>query len=145
MIINDKNKEYNKEKNLRYLFIKNSNEKMIKIEMANGFFKRFRGLMMRSKCEYPLLFEIPQNIQIKERSSIHSLFMRFELTLVFIDDANLIYEIADLKPWKYYVPKKGAKYIIEFDKNEFENYDLKIGDEIELKYDKKMSGKIELK
>ena len=112
MIINDKNKEYNKEKNLRYLFIKNSNEKMIKIEMANGFFKRFRGLMMRSKCEYPLLFEIPQNIQIKERSSIHSLFMRFELTLVFIDDANLIYEIADLKPWKYYVPKKGAKYIM---------------------------------
>ena len=133
MIINDKNKEYNKEKNLRYLFIKNSNEKMIKIEMANGFFKRFRGLMMRSKCEYPLLFEIPQNIQIKERSSIHSLFMRFELTLVFIDGDNLIYEIADLKPWKYYVPKKGAKYIIELDKNEFENYDLKIGDEIELK------------
>ena len=133
MILDNENKELNEEKNLRYLFIKNSNEKPIKIEMANGFLKRFRGLMMRSKCEYPLLFEIPQNIKTKERSSIHSLFMRFELTLVFIDDTNLIYEIADLKPWKYYVPKKGAKYIIEFDKNEFENYDLKIGDEIELK------------
>ena len=133
MIVDDKNKESKKEKNLRYLSIKNSNEKRVKIEMANGFFKRFRGLMMRSKCEYPLLFKIPQSIKIKERSSIHSLFMRFELTLVFIDDDNLIYEIANLKPWKYYVPKKGAKYIIEFDKNEFENYDLKIGDEIELK------------
>ena len=59
--------------------------------------------------------------------------MRFELTLIFIDDEDMIYEIADLKPWKYYVPKKPAKYIIEFDKKEFKNYDLKIGDEIELK------------
>ena len=59
--------------------------------------------------------------------------MRFELAFVFIDDKNLVYEIANLKPWKYYVPKKGAKYIIEFDKREFDNYDLKIGDGIELK------------
>lgn len=133
MIFDNKNKEFNKEKNLRYLFIKNSDEKMVKIEMANGFFKRFIGLMFKSRCDYPLLLEIPQDIKIKERSSIHSLFMRFELALVFIDDKNLVYEIANLKPWKYYVPKKGAKYIIEFDKREFDNYDLKIGDGIELK------------
>ena len=70
--------------------------------------------------------------------------MRFELKLVFIDNENKVFEIADLKPWSYYVPKKAAKYIIEFDKkdfkkNEFGNYGLKIGDEIEL------NKKIELK
>ena len=133
MIINNKNKEFSKEKDLRYLFLKNSNEKMIKIEMANSFFKRFLGLMFKSKCEYPLLLEIPQSIKTKERSSIHSFFMRFELAIVFIDNEDIVYEIANLKPWRYYIPKKGAKYIIEFDKNNFENYDLKIGDEIELK------------
>ena len=101
MIFDNKNKEFNKEKNLRYLFIKNSDAKMVKIEMANGFFKRFIGLMFKSRCDYPLLLEIPQDIKIKERSSIHSLFMRFELALVFIDDKNLVYEIANLKPWKY--------------------------------------------
>ena len=133
MIMNNKNNQSNKEKNLKDLFIKNSNEKIGKIEIANSFIKRFRGLMLKRRYDYPLLFEIPQDIQIKERSSIHSLFMRFELTLVFIDGDDLIYEIADLKPWKYYIPQKRAKYIIEFDRNEFENYDLKIGDEIELK------------
>ena len=133
MIVDDKNNEFDDGENFKILYNKNSDKKIAKIKIANSFFKRFLGLMFKARCDYPLLFEIPQNIQIKERSSIHSLFMRFELTLVFIDDANLIYEIADLKPWKYYVPKKGAKYIIEFDKNEFENYDLKIGDEIELK------------
>ena len=133
MIVDDENNEFNDGENFKILYNKNSGEKIAKIRIANSFFKRFLGLMFKARCDYPLLFEIPQNIKIKERSSIHSLFMRFELTLVFIDDDNLIYEIANLKPWKYYVPKKGAKYIIEFDKNEFENYDLKIGDEIELK------------
>ena len=133
MIVDDKNNEFDDGENFKILYNKNSDKKIAKIKIANSFFKRFLGLMFKARCDYPLLFEIPQNIKIKERSSIHSLFMRFELTLVFIDDANLIYEIADLKPWKYYVPQKRAKYIIEFDKNEFENYDLKIGDEIELK------------
>ena len=133
MIVDDKNNEFDDGENFKILYHKNSDKKIAKIKIANSFFKRFLGLMFKARCDYPLLFEIPQNIQIKERSSIHSLFMRFELTLVFIDGDNLIYEIADLKPWKYYVPQKRAKYIIEFDKNEFENYDLKIGDEIELK------------
>ena len=133
MIVDEVNNEFDDDKNFKILYNKNSGEKIDKIKIANSFFKRFLGLMFKKKCDYPMLFEIPQDIQIKERSSIHSLFMRFELALVFIDEENLIYEIADLKPWKYYVPKKGAKYIIEFDKNEFENYDLKIGDEIELK------------
>lgn len=129
----NKNNSFNDDKNFKILYNKNSDEKIAKIKMANSFFKRFLGLMFKEKCDCPLLFEIPQNIRIKIRSSIHSLFMRFEITLVFIDEENLIYEIADLKPWKYYVPNKPAKYIIEFDKKEFENYDLKIGDEIELK------------
>lgn len=133
MIVNDKNNEFNDDKNFKILYNKNSGKKIAKIKIANSFFKRFLGLMFKSRCDYPLLFKIPQKTQIKERSSIHSFFMRFELALVFIDDENLIYEIADLKPWRFYVPKKPAKYIIEFDKKEFKNYDLKIGDEIELK------------
>ena len=133
MIVDDKKNEFDDDENFKILYNKNSDKKIAKIKIANSFFKRFLGLMFKSRCDYPLLFEIPQNIKIKERSSIHSFFMKFELALVFIDENHLIYEISDLKPWKYYVPKKGAKYIIEFDKKEFENYDLKIGDEIELK------------
>ena len=144
MLNNDENKDFNEDDDLRILFNRNSNEKIAEIRIANTFLKRFLGLMLKRKCDYPLLFEIPKSIRIKERSSIHSLFMRFELKLVFIDDENKVFEIADLKPWSYYVPKKAAKYIIEFDKkdfekNEFGNYGLKIGDEIEL------NKKIELK
>ena len=116
MIVDEVNNEFDDDKNFKILYNKNSGEKIDKIKIANSFFKRFLGLMFKARCDYPLLFEIPQDIKVKERSTIHSLFMRFELMLVFIDEENLIYEIGDLKPWRYYVPKKRAKYIIEFDK-----------------------------
>ena len=128
----NENKTNKRNKNLKSLHLKKTDEKITDVKIANGFLSRLMGLMFRRKAEYPLLFEIPQKINKKERSSIHSLFMRFELKLVFIDNEDAVFEIANLKPWKYYVPKKGAKYIIEFDKKEFDD-DLKIGDVIEIK------------
>lgn len=126
-----KNKRNKKDKNLKSLYLKKYDKK-IDIEIADGFFSRLIGLMFRGNAKLPLLFEIPQKINSRKRSSIHSFFMRFDIVLVFIDEENSVYEIADLTPWNYYVPKKSAKYIVEFDKKEFNNC-LKIGDEIEIR------------
>ena len=133
MILNNKNKNINKEKYKKSLYNKNSKEKIADVQMAKSFNARLLGLMFKKDTDHPLLFEIPQNVNNRYRSSIHSLFMRFDLKLIFIDGNNIIYEIADLKPWHYHIPKKSAQYIIEFNKNNFNNYNLKIGDEIELK------------
>lgn len=132
MCINRKNKYLEKEKK-KILYKKISNKKISEVIIANTFQKRLLGLMFRQKTEFPMLFEIPQNIGSRMRSSIHSLFMRFDLKLVFIDKNNIVFEMADLKPWRLYVPKKEAKYIIEFDKSKFENYNIKIGDKIEIR------------
>ena len=128
-ILENKNNET--DKNLKSITLKNSNEKIAEIKIANTFFSRLMGLMFKKNAKVPLLFEIPEKINKKERSSIHSFFMRFEIVLVFIDKGNVVYEIAKMKPWNYYIPKKPAKYIVEFDKREF-NDCLKIGDEIEI-------------
>ena len=127
-----KNNENNTNKNLKLMTLKKSNEEIAEIRIANTFFSRLRGLMFKKNAKVPLLFEIPERINKKERSSIHSFFMRFEIVIVFIDKRNVVYEIAELKPWNCYVPKKPAKYIMEFDKREF-NDCLKIGDKIEIK------------
>ena len=126
-----KNKKNTTNKNLRLITLKKSNKKIAKIRIANTFFSRL-GLMFKKNAKDPLLFEIPKRINKKERSSIHSFFMRFDMVLVFSDESHMVYEIAELKPWNYYIPKKPAKYIVEFDKREF-NDCLKIGDEIEIK------------
>ncbi len=126
-----KNKRNKTNKNLKSMTLIKSNEEIGKIRIANTFFSRLMGLMFKKNARVPLLFEIPERINKKERSSIHSFFMRFEIVLVFIDKGNVVYEIAKMKPWNYYIPKKPAKYIVEFDKREF-NDCLKIGDEIEI-------------
>ena len=129
ILINKRNK---KNKNLKSMTLIKSNEEIAKIRICDTFFSRFMGLMFKKNAKIPLLFEIPERINKKERSSIHSFFMRFEIVIVFIDKCNMVYEIAELKPWNFYIPKKPAKYIVEFDKREF-NDCLKIGDEIEIK------------
>lgn len=115
------------------IYLKKSDEKLMDVWIADNFFSRLIGLMFKKSAKHPLLLEIPQNINNRHRSSIHSCFMRFELKLFFIDESNIVFEIADLKPWKYYTPKKIAKYIIEFEKNNIHEFNLKIGDEIEIK------------
>ena len=129
ILINKRNK---KNKNLKSMTLIKSNEEIGKIRICDTFFSRFIGLMFKKNAKIPLLFEIPERINKKERSSIHSFFMRFEIVLVFIDKDNAVYEIAELRPWNCYIPKKPAKYIVEFDKREF-NDCLKIGDEVEIK------------
>ena len=127
-----KNDENKTDKKLKSMTLIKSNEEIAKIRIANTFFSRLMGLMFKKNAKVPLLFEIPEKVNWKERSSIHSFFMRFEIILVFIDESNVVYEIANLRPWNCYIPKKPAKYIVEFDKREYDDC-LKIGDEIEIK------------
>lgn len=128
--------KYEKYEKTRILWLKkdgNNYEKIGKIKVANDFKSRLVGLMFKKNIDYPLLFEIPYKFNNIYRSSIHSCFMRFELKIVFIDENNTVFEIADLKPWKLHIPKRHARFIIEFDKKEFDKYGIKLGSEIEIK------------
>lgn len=91
----------------------------MEIIIANTFFKRFKGLMGKKDFENGLLFTNLTD------SSVHTLFMRFEIDIYFIDENNIIYDKTTLKPWRFYKPKKQAKYILETRKNKLK---LKIGD-----------------
>lgn len=95
----------------------------MKIIFANTFFKRFKGLMGKKDFENGLLFTNLTD------SSIHTMFMRFEIDVYFIDENKLIYDKTSLKPWKFYKPKKQAKYILETKKGLLK---LKIGDSLDI-------------
>ncbi|MGN0177086.1 MAG: DUF192 domain-containing protein [Methanobrevibacter sp.] len=91
----------------------------IKIAYANTFYKRFKGLMLKKDFD-----EGPIFTNLKD-SSIHTIFMRFEIDVYFFDENKVIYEKTSLKPWKFYRPKKQAKFILETKKDKLK---LKIGD-----------------
>ena len=103
-----------------------SKKKIENYIIANTFLKRFKGLMLKKDFEKKLIIEIPKNSN-KFQSGIHTFFMRFPIEVIFIDENMKIFEKIVLKPWKFYFPKKGAKYIIE-SKNKT---DLKINNIIE--------------
>lgn len=94
----------------------------IKINYADNFYRRFKGLMGKRNIDFALLF-----CNLK-KSGIHTHFMMLEIDIYFLDKNKKIYEKATLKPWKFYKPKKEAKYILECEKNKLK---LKVGDELE--------------
>ncbi|MDO5814667.1 MAG: DUF192 domain-containing protein [Methanobrevibacter sp.] len=94
----------------------------IKIVVADTFLKRFKGLMFKNDFDECMLF-----CNLKD-SSIHTLFMKFEIDVYFLDENRVIFEKASLKPWKFHKPEKQAKYILECRKN---SLNLRIGDCLE--------------
>lgn len=94
----------------------------MKIILADTFFKRFMGLMGKRDFENALLLTNLTD------SSIHTMFMRFEIDVYFLDENKIVYDKVTLKPWRFYNPKKQAKYILETKKNKLK---LEIGDSLD--------------
>ena len=93
----------------------------MRIILADTFLKRFKGLMFKKNFENGLLFTNLTD------SSIHTLFMRFEIDVYFMNENKIIFEKTTLKPWRFYKPKKQAKYILETKKDKLK---MEIGDEL---------------
>ena len=85
------------------------NNKKIDIDIANTFFKRFRGLMGKKEINKGLFF--------KNTKAIHTFFMKEKIDLLIIDKKmNTIYFKRNLGKNKI-VRKKKAYYIIELPSN----------------------------
>lgn len=91
----------------------------MKIIYADTFFKRLIGLMGKKDFNHALLFANLRD------SSIHTMFMRFEIDVYFIDENKRVFDKTSLKPWRFYKSKKQAKYVLETKKGLLK---IKIGD-----------------
>ena len=99
-------------------------------EMADSFFSRFRGLMLKKNLERGLILKIPAG-RGRRGSAIHMFFMRIPLDLVFLDEAKIVVDTVTLKPWQTYTPKAPARYVIEFRTGVLSNSSTEIGDELD--------------
>lgn len=97
-----------------------NNGKCKEVKLADSYFKRLRGLMLKKDIDYGLL------IRTTISSGIHTCFMRFPIDAYFIKD-SIIFDKVTLKPWSFYKPSKEADFVLEFEKDDFK---IKKGDEI---------------
>lgn len=90
------------------------NRKPIRAGYCSTFLCRLRGLMFRGSLgkHEGLLLVQPRSDRLD--ASIHMLFMRFDIAVVWLDEALRVVDVRLAKRWRpAYFPAKAAKYILE--------------------------------
>ena len=121
---------------MRYVVLVNKSKgiNMGKIDIADSFMSRFRGLMFRKNLERGLILKLPSS-RSRRGSAIHMFFMRFPLDIIFADADKRVVDIVSIDPWNTYTPKAPAKYVIELEKGSINKFELEIGDELDFTLD----------
>ncbi len=93
-----------------------------RVEFADSFWGRFRGLMFRSpKDDYALIFPGTR--------AIHTFFVFFSIDLIYTDKNSKVVELKEnLRPFSWYSPKKRSRYLIELVSGKIDEGDLRLGD-----------------
>jgi uncharacterized membrane protein (UPF0127 family)/class 3 adenylate cyclase len=106
------------------------------INIARGFFKRFKGLMF-TKSPNPLLMEYPH--PTGTRVSVRTLFVPVQLDIVWLDSSFKVVDIVEkttpfspINPatWKTYTSQRLAKYVLELPAGRVYSANIEIGDVI---------------
>lgn len=99
-------------------------------DMADSFFSRLRGLMLKGSLERGMILKLPPG-RSRHSSGIHMFFMRIPLDVIFLDAQKKVVDQVNLKPWQVYTPKKPARYVLELEEGLIISSGTEIGDEID--------------
>ena len=100
----------------------------MKVEFAHTPWQKFKGLMLRPSIDGALVFVL--NNETRLGASIHMLFMRFPIDILFLDDSRKVVDLArNVRPWTLNVtPKKPCCYVVEMKAGRSKG--IKIGDSL---------------
>lgn len=106
--------------------------KICEAKEAKNFFRRALGLMFKGSLESEEGLLIEFSPHLKSRS-VHSLFMRFTIDLVFIGPDMSVADLHTLAPWRMYNPKTDCKWVLEVNRGTIKDNNIKIGDKLTFK------------
>ncbi len=120
---------------MRFVEIRNDSTPLktpIQAGICESFIQKLRGLMF-----YPSLSAHEGRLFIEKEetklnTSIHMLFMNFDITVVWIDRQYQVVDVILAKKWRpYYVPAHPAQYTLEIHADHL--HDFHVGDKIRIK------------
>ena len=98
----------------------------LEVELADNFFKRFCGLMFRRRLEKG------RGLLLAPCNSVHMLFMRFAIDVVYLDENFCIKKIVrSLTPWLGMSVCFGAWSALELPSGEADRLKLFVGQKFE--------------
>ncbi|ADI74995.1 protein of unknown function DUF192 [Methanohalobium evestigatum Z-7303] len=107
----------------------NGNTVASDVEFATTFFSQSKGLMFKKNVpnDYALVFVFDKPI----KTSVHMLFVRFPIDVLFLDDSKRIIKATTLKPWLgTSSSEKIVKYIIEMKQHKISEHGLVEGEQL---------------
>lgn len=96
-----------------------------RIKLCDSFLCRLRGLMFRSQLppDEGLLLAIGRDSRAD--SSIHMLFVPFDLAVFWINSKMEVVDKVIAKSWRpAYFPARSARYTLEIHPNRFSDYEI---------------------
>jgi uncharacterized membrane protein (UPF0127 family) len=107
----------------------------IKVDLANTFGLKLLGLMFKKSLPDCSGLLISENSESVINSSIHMLFMNFDICAIWINKNYHVVDVQIAKKWHLaYFPKKKAQFVLEINSTRFD--DFSIGDQLQFVYEK---------
>jgi uncharacterized protein len=95
-------------------------------ELASTPWRRGVGLIGRREMQEP------SGLLIQPCSSVHTWFMRFPIDVVYLDrDFAIVKVVADLKPWRFSLGGRRARFALELPAGQAEQHGLRPGDRLQ--------------
>lgn len=117
---------------MKYVRITNQSQprsEPILAKYCQSFFCQLRGLMFTSNLADNNGLLLVQSSESRINASIHMMFMRIDLAVIWIDGEYNVVDKVLARRWKpAYLPKKAAKYVLETGVSNLS--DFNIGDKI---------------
>ena len=98
----------------------------LRVQVADNFLQRLRGLMLRSPASLPL----GTGLLIAPCNSIHMMFMRFAIDVVYLaEDYTVVKTVKNVRPWLGISAcfKKGTWDVLELPIGSIAHYGLAVG------------------
>jgi uncharacterized protein len=95
------------------------------LEIPDQHRARARGLIGRDGIQGAMLF--------RRCRSVHTLGMRFDLDVAFLDGDDVILRMRHLPRWRVTLPVWSARSVLEAEAGAFERWGLQVGDQLEIR------------
>lgn len=100
--------------NKTILLGKNGRVLLQKAKWCNTFGSKLRGFTFRRELRASDGLVLVEKKDSKLATSIHMLFVSFDLAVIWVNDAGQVVDTVLAKPWKLsYAPQSPARYVIE--------------------------------
>jgi uncharacterized membrane protein (UPF0127 family) len=119
----------------KMIAIKNNNREIegdLRIKYCDTFFTQLRGLTFRARLSQNEGLLLVGKRDSRLDSSIHMLFVPFDLSVIWINAAMQVVDKLLAKSWRpAYFSKQPAKYVLEIHPERWGNFE--IGDRVEFR------------